>query len=392
MNIWMFIYAIAAAQGLLLCVALWQRGRPSVANRLLAGWMLLVSLDLAVRVWAMADPGSHAFKALRLVSLFPFLYGSLFFLYVRSVIHGRRLRWLDACHGLGFGIALLAIADLLLLGGAELEAAIAAVQAGEYRTRQLLINLGLFAYSLSYVAAALWAIARHRRQLRATRSDSHPGALRWLVVMAACQCAIWAIALAQWLLPQPWLSGRMIYAAVAVWVLLVGYLSLLRTGDSVAGTEPVAAEDVDRDRRPAPETAAEDVEDPRFDEVAGRLRQLMEVEHLFREPALAIAQVARRSGYPEYLVSAVINRRFGSPFWDYVNRYRVEAARERLLDPDEQRTALDIAYDCGFTSKSTFNAAFKRLLGETPSACRRRAEAGVAAAARAADKSRSAEG
>ena len=99
-------------------------------------------------------------------------------------------------------------------------------------------------------------------------------------------------------------------------------------------------------------------------------------EAMYLEPALAITGVARRSGYPEYLVSAVINRRFGCNFWEYINRQRVEAARAHLADADDGRTVLDIAYACGFTSKSTFNAAFKRQVGTTPSAYRRRAAGG----------------
>lgn len=361
--------------------------------------MLLASLDLAVRVWAIADPGSHSFKPLRVVSLFPFLHASLFYLYVRCLIDGRGLRWSDLRHGLGFVLALLAISDLLLLDAAALEVVIRDFWSGAFRTRHLLINIGLFEVSLSYVAAALRAIVRHRRRLRATRSDSHPDALHWLILMAICQCLIWAIALGQWLLPLPWLSYRLIYAAVAAWVLLVGYFSLLRSSDEREAV-PAAVDPAAPGEAPAlPPTAASSddemeaptetgAEDPRYDAVAARLKQLMEERKLHREPALGIAGLARRSGYPEYLVSAVINRRFGVPFWDYVNRYRVEAARDRLLDPQESRTALDIAYDCGFTSKSTFNAAFKRLLGETPSACRARANAPRQGSGVAADGAR----
>jgi AraC-like DNA-binding protein len=47
----------------------------------------------------------------------------------------------------------------------------------------------------------------------------------------------------------------------------------------------------------------------------------------------------------------------------------------RLTDPAEPRTILDLAYACGFTSKSTFNAAFKRQVGDTPSNYRRQATA-----------------
>ncbi|HUA79109.1 MAG TPA: AraC family transcriptional regulator, partial [Dyella sp.] len=109
-----------------------------------------------------------------------------------------------------------------------------------------------------------------------------------------------------------------------------------------------------------------------YADVEVRLTQLMSGDTpLYFEPALTIGQVAKRSGYPEYLVSAVINRRLGGSFCDYVNRLRVEAVRERLANPAEPRTILDLAYACGFTSKSTFNAAFKRQVGDTPSNYRR---------------------
>lgn len=113
-------------------------------------------------------------------------------------------------------------------------------------------------------------------------------------------------------------------------------------------------------------------DDARFTAVEARLSQFMDgTEALYFEPALTIGQVAKRSGYPEYLVSAVINRRLGGSFWDYINRLRIEAARVRLADTNDTRTILDIAYACGFTSKSTFNAAFKKQVGETPSTYRK---------------------
>ena len=71
-------------------------------------------------------------------------------------------------------------------------------------------------------------------------------------------------------------------------------------------------------------------------------------------------------------MSAVINRRCDGNFWEYINRLRIDAVRVHLADTNDARTILDIAYDCGFTSKSTFNAAFKRQSGLTPSAYRQR--------------------
>ena len=136
-----------------------------------------------------------------------------------------------------------------------------------------------------------------------------------------------------------------------------------------------------------PDTMGPD--DARFPAVEARLAQLMDGDDaLYREPALTIGQVAKRSGYPEYLVSAVINRRFGGTFWDYINRLRIEAVRVRLADRGDACTILDIAYDCGFTSKSTFNAAFKRQVGETPSDYRKRHGQGEAVTAAVGDAAR----
>lgn len=387
MNTWSLIYTAGAVQGLLLGLALWRRGP---GERLLAGWMLLIALDLAVRVWAMHEPGAHSLRALRVVALFPFLHASLFYLYVRHVVQAGALQWSDLRHALGFALGLLLISDLLFLPSADFLQALRTLHEGGHRGRNMLVNFAFFGFSLSYVAAAVAVVLRHRRRVRATRSDGDPEALRWLLWVAAWQTVIWAIALGQWLLPLPWLKYQLIYVAVAAFVLTVGYRSLLAPVE-IPG--PAAADcDAESDSAATAEAAcaavpasvpgadtvdgsASDAADPRFDEVAQRLLQLFEHAHLYRQPALSIAQVAKRSGYPEYLVSAVINRRFGQPFWEWVNAYRVREAQARLLDPAEPRTALDIAFEVGFTSKSTFNAAFKRLLGETPSQCRARGQA-----------------
>src|SRR5690606_30170423 len=146
-------------------------------------------------------------------------------------------------------------------------------------------------------------------------------------------------------------------------VCVVGWFSL---------GQPPIAEPLREQATVADPMPREDDDDPRFDAVEARLSALMSEQALYREPALGIAQLARRSGYPEYLVSAVINRRLGGNFWEYVNRHRVEAVRACLADADDRRGILEIAYDAGFTSKSTFNTAFRRIVGETPSAYRNR--------------------
>jgi AraC-like DNA-binding protein len=360
---WVFVYIAAALQAALLALALWRRPVNPEANRVLAVWIALTGVDLLVKAvyWDSLLP--EWFRAYRFVALFPFLYGSLFFVYVRALVEARGFRWRDSVHLLGFGVMLALNARVLLMSDAQIQSLSVRWVAGE-KTIGSWFDAPLFVYSLSYVAAALVRVHRYRRHLREQRSDADRMSLRWIDVMAGCQVVIWLIATTQWLARVPGIDYRLLFGAVAAWVCVVGWLSL--------NQPPVASEPPDEKVDDVPPTLAA-VDDTRFPAVEARLAQLMgDGDALYREPALTIAQVAKRSGYPEYLVSTVINRRFGGTFWDYINRLRVEAVRARLADRADSRTILDIAYDSGFTSKSTFNAAFKRQVGETPSSYRRR--------------------
>ncbi|MCD7936050.1 MAG: helix-turn-helix transcriptional regulator [Tannerellaceae bacterium] len=70
--------------------------------------------------------------------------------------------------------------------------------------------------------------------------------------------------------------------------------------------------------------------------------------------------------YPHY-ITQVLNTVFNQNFYDFINSYRIEEVKERLLDSQYQNlTVLAIAYDCGFNSKSTFNRIFKQKTGFTP--------------------------
>lgn len=359
MNVWVIVYAVGAVQASLLVLALWRRSANPHANRLLAAWLSIVGADLAIKAFYLAAPGPDLFVAFRLVALLPFLYGSLFYLYVRALTTGRGFAMRDVVHFAGYALVLAMTVPLLLPGSDWTTALFAQWSVDDWPPRWF--DPFLFVYSLSYVTAALVRVHRHRRRLRQQRADADRMSLRWIDALAVGQILIWCIAVASTTLRIAGIDYFLIYGAVAAWVCVVGWFSL--------GQPPVVRETLTPDDSVGDSEARDD--DPRFPAVEARLSQLMAQDALYRAPALTIGQLARRSGYPEYLVSAVINRRFGGNFWDYINRQRVEAAGACLADGDDERTILDIAYACGFTSKSTFNAAFKRQMTLTPSAYRR---------------------
>lgn len=362
MTFWIFVYIAGAVQAALLALTLWRRSANRPANRLLAVWLGLTGLDLAVKAlyWHLLLP--EWFRAYRFVALFPFLYGSLFYLYVRALVEGRGFRARDVVHLAGFIVMLVLNGYVFVATDAYLQALSSRWIAGE-RAVGAWFDVPLFLYSLSYVVAALWLMRGYRRRLRERRSDADRLSLRWIDAMAGFQMVIWSVAIVQAVVYLPVINYGLLFGLVAAWICMVGWFSLEQP--------PVPAEPPIHNTREEDEPGAS-TDTARYAEVEARLKQLMSGDMpLYLEPALTIGRVTKCSGYPEYLVSAVINRRLGGSFCDYISRLRVEAVRERLADPAEPRTILDLAYACGFTSKSTFNAAFKRQVGDTPSNYRR---------------------
>lgn len=108
------------------------------------------------------------------------------------------------------------------------------------------------------------------------------------------------------------------------------------------------------------------------------LRQLaQEIEVLFREEAyyctegLTVGQLASRLQEKEYKVRRAINRVLGyRNFNVFLNQYRVEAAKKRLVE-EPDLPVIRLAMDLGYRSLAVFNKAFKETTGRTPTDYRR---------------------
>lgn len=93
----------------------------------------------------------------------------------------------------------------------------------------------------------------------------------------------------------------------------------------------------------------------------------------WRRDGLSIGAVARELGVPAHRLRRLINTKLGHRnFADFVNGYRIQAAKARLADPMQaDATIASIAFDLGFGSLSPFNRAFRASTGSTPTAWRR---------------------
>ncbi|MDQ1351253.1 MAG: Helix-turn-helix protein [Acidobacteriota bacterium] len=131
-------------------------------------------------------------------------------------------------------------------------------------------------------------------------------------------------------------------------------------------------------KRPRPLLPEPQREEPKYktsallpetvEQVLPRLLQLMEKEKVYLKADLSLKSLAQRLNVHYNYLSQIINEQLHQGFNDFINSYRIEEAKRKLLDPaEDNKTILDIAYDTGFYSKSVFNTAFKKFTGMTPS-------------------------
>ena len=104
------------------------------------------------------------------------------------------------------------------------------------------------------------------------------------------------------------------------------------------------------------------------EELKSKIENVMVREKLYLEPELSLSDLAQKLKTNTSVLSAAINSNFGKNFNDFVNEYRVEEFKKQIkLSQNQNYTLLAIAFDCGFNSKATFNRAFKKFTGQSPS-------------------------
>lgn len=99
-------------------------------------------------------------------------------------------------------------------------------------------------------------------------------------------------------------------------------------------------------------------------EIISHLNKVFTEKKIYRNKGLTIAKVAEEINYPSYLISQSINQQHGIRFNEFVNKFRVQEAMERLKKENDKIET--IAKEVGFSSMSSLYEAFKKETHVTP--------------------------
>ena len=104
----------------------------------------------------------------------------------------------------------------------------------------------------------------------------------------------------------------------------------------------------------------------KFSKDVATLKDFMRREKAYLNPNLTIKELASMLNWQPQHLSRVINEELDKNFYEFINYYRVEEFKLRILN-NKKYTILAVAFESGFNSKSSFNRIFKQFTGLTPS-------------------------
>lgn len=318
-----------------------------------------------------------------------YLIPPCFWLYVQGMTSGGRWR-LSAAHaphfvlsGLGLVIAICA-----LLLPAELQHALL-VEGNEHALHNQPALLRNFVYGLLivtfvmvlgwvvqagyYIHAVFRRLGIYRAQLKQVFASTEEQEGRWINWILLAVVGLWLLLGAELLydnligpvqadIPLRDYATFIMIWSIAVWGLRQkpGFAALDQ--NDAASQETLKLVTEVKYQRSA-------LHDDLANNIVQKLHVAMEQDQLYLDASLSLPKLARHIAASPNYISQTLNQKLGLSFFDYVNRYRVEAAKSQLCHHDD--TVLDIAMNVGFNAKSSFYSAFQKETGCTPSQYRK---------------------
>jgi len=293
-----------------------------------------------------------------------FLYAPLMFFYIRSLTNKPfKIRKADFVHSLPFLFFTAYLFFTFYFKPIEWKRDFVFSQKSFtfWFISTVLLNLQV----ASYIVAVLFMLHRYRKKIKTVFSSTEKINYSWLKFLIYGLLLLWLGDIVRVLIFG--ISPNLSYA-----VTIIFYLGFLLMSDLIlykALTQPVIFSNMEE----FPQQKKKSLSDEVNEQYLQKLLSYMESEKPYLDSSLTIYKLAEKISIPPRSLSDVINNSLNKNFYDFVNSYRIKEA-ERLLAENNgpSKTILEILYEVGFNSKSSFNQAFKKHTGITPSYFKRR--------------------
>ncbi|WP_379084472.1 helix-turn-helix domain-containing protein [Pedobacter sp. UC225_65] len=343
-----------------------------LSNRLFAFFLVLTAIDISVNL---SDLFNIPLNARVFISSFFFLQLPTFYLYVLSVCYADfKLRPKHLIHVVPF-----LIANLILIPrfySVDLASKIQFLQKSGSMLEIQFNHVVIHVQVVAYLIAAFMLLRKAKKIYLENYAGASIESLNWLFQFTLALSVFCFVALFKNIfkfseypsIAEGLKIGLFVFELVIIfWYLFkaLNHPSLFRNIDS----KLKLVQHIITEEKNSGQFAVDENE---YSEELLKLKQYMVEDKPYLDPSLTIQAVSAALKIPVRDLSVLINHKLEQHFYDFVNTYRIEKAMDILKDVTKSKlTILEILYQVGFNSKSSFNTAFKKHTGYTPTAYRK---------------------
>lgn len=327
------------------------------ANHILASLLLLISIGI---IKAILFHTRYILQIPHLIGVtwpLSFIYPPLFFLYVRSLILREVNFKKQAFHFVPFILFVLCLVPFYMQSGDyKVDYLISAWQSTPVLHR--VVSGLIILQELIYIVLSLRLLVKHSKKVKSVYSSIEKYNLHWIRSLIISYILVTGLFFVLRFINTPIKPIHVGPIVIVVYIYVLGYMGV---------RQPEIFSELD-DPRFAKKYLKSGLDTKKADDYLSKLIRVMEVDRLFIESNLTLHKLANKMSISPNHLSQLLNERLNQSFFDFVNSHRVEEAKKMLRNPASNNlTMLAIAYEVGFSSKSTFNSVFKKYVNMTPS-------------------------
>ena len=238
-----------------------------------------------------------------------------------------------------------------------------------------LIITGYYVFKMGIPLACLiissYRLTQYKKGLKDTFSYIENIDFKWLKVLIDSSVFLFALAFIAFFLYRlkilPTIDILIYFTNVSLFIFIM-FLSYYGIKNTSTFREIVAHTPIKQENHPAGTNTYSTGNISPDRRSIDKLESVIESDKPYLSEKLTIAMLADQTAIPQKQLSQILNSHFNQNFFDFINARRIEEFNRRIKSGDSQRfTILSIAYDCGFSSKSAFNRAYKKHVGVPPS-------------------------
>jgi AraC-like DNA-binding protein len=334
----------------------------SASNKILAALLVVLSASILHSLLAAPVFGSPY----KIREPFILLIGPLLYFYIRELIGVKKFVWKDTIHFLPFAVLMLLLTPHWTSSGSPYAASLQ--ENGLFISKVIwLLIVVQFGY---YWSTILSVLHRHRIAVESEFSNLEGKTLSWvqffLHVFGIFLLLLVLTVVIAFHTSHYDLVDTIVCLGLTGAVFVLGYNGLFQ--HEVISTSIILEEKKRQSRAATTDvpSAAQNGE-----QLLMLKRHLEETKPYLNE-SLTLTELAKQLHMTRNQLSSLINSATGENFYAFINQYRVEEVKKLIANPKNSNfTILTLALEAGFSSKSAFQAVFKKFTGLTPTEYRK---------------------